>query len=250
MKHRHQNRNKSPRSAALRVRPGFTIVELLVVVAIIIVLASLVFIGMGRIQSTGRSAVCASNLRQVGVAMLSYASDNQGKLPPLAKIDPETGKQLGIWTLVVAREGYLWDNSIPGTPKLGEGNWACPDCRVPANTHGGYGIAEATVMQYDDRVSRANTRLGKSEFGSMRLTSIVNPAQPCLRATQSHRFFLRLCAMPRQASTPLTTWAGSTPVRRMSRPWNFFEKRWWSMPRRWSMVAWKSRTWTTSLTAL
>jgi len=180
MKHRHQNRNKSPRSAALRVRPGFTIVELLVVVAIIIVLASLVFIGMGRIQSTGRSAVCASNLRQVGVAMLSYASDNQGKLPPLAKIDPETGKQLGIWTLVVAREGYLWDNSIPGTPKLGEGNWACPDCRVPANTHGGYGIAEATVMQYDDRVSRANTRLGKSEFGSMRLTSIVNPAQTWL----------------------------------------------------------------------
>ncbi len=52
------------------------------------------------------------------------------------------------------------------------------------------------------------------------------------------------------ARIPLITLAGSTPVRRMSRPWNFLEKRWWSMPRRWRRVAWKSRTWTMSLTAL
>jgi prepilin-type processing-associated H-X9-DG protein/prepilin-type N-terminal cleavage/methylation domain-containing protein len=159
---------------------GFTLTELMVVIVIIVVLAAMTFMGASRMKAKARSAVCASNIRQVGMAMLSYTSDNQNKLPPLAEIDPRTGKQSGIWTLVLARAGYLWDPMTPGTPRTGEGVWACPECTQTANTHGGYGIAEATVIQYDDRVSRANTRLGKTEFGSLRLTSIKNPARTWL----------------------------------------------------------------------
>jgi prepilin-type processing-associated H-X9-DG protein/prepilin-type N-terminal cleavage/methylation domain-containing protein len=160
---------------------GFTLTELMVVIVIIVVLAAMTFMGASRMKEKARSAVCASNIRQVGMAMLSYTSDNQNKLPPLAKIDPRTGKQSGIWTLVLARDGYLWDPQTPGTPRLNEGVWACPECTESSNiTHMGYGIAEATVIQYDDRVSRANTRLGKTEFGSLRLTSIKNPSRTWL----------------------------------------------------------------------
>jgi prepilin-type processing-associated H-X9-DG protein len=153
----------------------------MVVIVIIVVLAAMSFMGASRMKEKARSAVCASNIRQVGMAMLSYTSDNQNKLPPLAKIDPRTGKQSGIWTLVLARDGYLWDPQTPGTPRLNEGVWACPECTESSNiTHMGYGIAEATVIQYDDRVSRANTRLGKTEFGSLRLSSIKNPSRTWL----------------------------------------------------------------------
>ena len=53
-----------------------------------------------------------------------------------------------------------------------------------------------------------------------------------------------------QARISLTTRAGSTPVRRWSRPWNLKENRWWSNPSRCSTVAWKSRMWTGSRTML
>lgn len=153
----------------------------MVVIVIIVVLATISFLGANRMKAKAQSAVCASNLRQVGMAMLAYTADNQNKLPPLAKIDPRTRKQSGIWTLVLARAGYLWDPETPGTPRLNEGVWACPGCTESSNvTHMGYGIAEATVIQYDDRVSRANTRIGKTEFGSLRLTSIQNPSRTWL----------------------------------------------------------------------
>lgn len=181
MKSPSSNRdNRRIEAIAIRRANGFTLTELMVVITIIVVLAALSFMGASKMKSKARSAVCASNLRQVGMAMLAYTSENNNKLPPLAKIDPRTGKQDGIWTLVLARAGYLWDPLTKGTPKTGEGVWACPECSERANTHGGYGIAEATVMQYDDRASRANTRLGRTEFGSLRLTSIKHPSRTWL----------------------------------------------------------------------
>ena len=53
-----------------------------------------------------------------------------------------------------------------------------------------------------------------------------------------------------QARIAFTGLAGSTPVSLESSPWNSTVNRAWSMPRRWSIVAWRSRTWTTSVTAL
>jgi len=76
---------------------GFTLVELLIVIAIVAVLAALSFMVVTKTKSTARSAVCASNIRQVGMAMLEYAYDNQNKLPPMDGKSPKTGKPAGIW---------------------------------------------------------------------------------------------------------------------------------------------------------
>jgi prepilin-type N-terminal cleavage/methylation domain-containing protein/prepilin-type processing-associated H-X9-DG protein len=77
-------------------RKGFTLVELLVVIAIILVMAGvLVPVGQGMI---GRSHTinCGKNLRQIGLATLMYAGDNQMKLP-------STSHQRGgnSWTLTL-----------------------------------------------------------------------------------------------------------------------------------------------------
>jgi len=55
---------------------------------------------------------------------------------------------------------------------------------------------------------------------------------------------------PRHANSAFTGLAGSTPVSFESRPWYSTVNFAWSMPRRWSIVACRSRTWTTSCTAL
>jgi prepilin-type N-terminal cleavage/methylation domain-containing protein len=60
---------------------AFTMVELLVVVAIIAVLASLLFSLASRMRNKASSAISTSNLRQIGTAIASYTSDNNSTLP-------------------------------------------------------------------------------------------------------------------------------------------------------------------------
>lgn len=181
MKNLKQNPNFTSRRGMFpSLSRGFTLTELLVVIAIIAVLASISFLGVSKTKEKAESATCMSNLRQVGAAMVEYAVDNNGKLPPLANIDPETGKQNGIWTLVLARAGYLWDTPGVGTVPCGTGVWACPSCTFVNNNRGGYGVAEASVIQYDDRKSTVNSRNGRSEFGSLRLSTIEDPANTWL----------------------------------------------------------------------
>jgi len=58
-----------------RIPHGFTLVELLVVVAVIAVLASLLLPAVSRAKQAAHSAVCKSNLRQYGQAVQMYLND-------------------------------------------------------------------------------------------------------------------------------------------------------------------------------
>lgn len=60
---------------------GFTLIELLTVIAIIAILAAILIPVAGRVRDQARSAVCLSNLRQIGVALQLYAYDHNDRLP-------------------------------------------------------------------------------------------------------------------------------------------------------------------------
>lgn len=60
---------------------AFTMVELLVVITIIAVLASLLFSLAIRMRTKASSAISTSNLRQIGTAIASHTADNNGTLP-------------------------------------------------------------------------------------------------------------------------------------------------------------------------
>lgn len=67
---------------------AFTLVELLVVLAIVAVLAALVTPAVGTAIERGRAAKCVNNLRQIGVAFQQYAADHDYRFPAIETEPP------------------------------------------------------------------------------------------------------------------------------------------------------------------
>jgi len=62
-------------------RRAFTLIEVLIVVGIIAVLAGLLLTVRSRASDKATAAMCVSNLRQIGMAILMYAQENEGVFP-------------------------------------------------------------------------------------------------------------------------------------------------------------------------
>ena len=68
-------------SFEFRRRAAFTLIELLLVIAIIAVLAGLLMPVVSKAKEAGRSTACLSNLRQMGIALQAYVGENNNHLP-------------------------------------------------------------------------------------------------------------------------------------------------------------------------
>lgn len=101
---------------------GFTMIELLVVTAIIGVLVSLLLPTLQQAKEKGKAADCANNLRQVFIAFAMHADDHDDYFP-----------HTYYWWRTLGSEGYLGAGEYHGgatTP--GPSGWAYKEQRWPA----------------------------------------------------------------------------------------------------------------------
>lgn len=95
-------------------RPGFTLVELLVVIGIIALLISILFPALNRARYAALRTACLSNVRQQVLAQLMYAEENKGKFCDRNENSPDYQRQQGYQGSAVSllRGRFVTDTRI------------------------------------------------------------------------------------------------------------------------------------------
>lgn len=149
---------------------GFTLIEVLVVIAVIAVLISILLPALAHARDSGRAVKCLSNHRQMFLACRAYADENKGNGPALG--EPYTS--LPNWALVVqhsaGRDGSTPDELYSTTSVL-----VCPSAAAvygnamtrtyAANATGLAGLA-GDRANFDDPLHPACVKFDQVAFPS------------------------------------------------------------------------------------
>jgi prepilin-type N-terminal cleavage/methylation domain-containing protein/prepilin-type processing-associated H-X9-DG protein len=153
---------------AARCKTAFTLIELLVVIAIIGILAALLLPALSSARARARQAACLSNLRQVGMALILYADENNDWLPPSEMKVKGVGTV--FWTSTVIP--YLQKKYLGA--QAGQDFLRCParpiwEATQPGNYTIGInygkvsGVLLPTSSFYDGKIARLSS-LGKRTY--------------------------------------------------------------------------------------
>jgi prepilin-type N-terminal cleavage/methylation domain-containing protein/prepilin-type processing-associated H-X9-DG protein len=114
------------------MRTAFSLIELLVVISIIAILASMLLPAIGMVREAAGQTSCASRLRQVGMMSLNYAGEHEDLLAPPLTFGNNTPPEWGFpYTVLYHHSVYLgqYDEQIGALPNLYFGS-ATPNGRT------------------------------------------------------------------------------------------------------------------------
>lgn len=216
-------------------RTGFTLLELLVVIAIITLLMAMLLPAIQKIRAAADKAQCASNLKQIGIALHNYHNDYLA-LPPQGNFT--VGSTFSGYSIHARLLPYIEQDNIhkqmnytigyaaqPDICKMKVKLYRCPsDSRDETRFDGGvefyptsYGFCIGTWLAIDQLTGAA----GDGAFGmnqKHKITSIYDGASYTLAATDVKSFTPALLdgglplgpdAPPPSSPAQITLWGGT-----------------------------------------
>ncbi len=149
-------------------RAGFTLTELLVVIAIIALLVALLFPVLARSKAGARSTVCKNNLRQLGMGLQMYVSENYSYPENRFQTNPPAASSSErFWLAKLEREKL----GIPPATNFNQaGVWRCPSAKWSDPLVLGYannvpGDFPSSYGYNDDRFARGGVLDYSNKFG-------------------------------------------------------------------------------------
>ena len=118
-----------PDSCRNRSRTGFSLIELLVVVAIIAVICAILLPVISTVRKQGQRVGCLNNQRQLSLAVFTYAQNNNGLIPPVQI----KGEAYPPWNLYPGTH-YNWSDTMMAGRYLDQGGWSGSIAKVDINT--------------------------------------------------------------------------------------------------------------------
>ncbi|MDF3130114.1 type II secretion system protein [Kiritimatiellaeota bacterium B1221] len=182
------------RSAAFAPPPGsdcraFTLIEMLVVIAIIALLMTLLAPVAGRTMENSRRSTCAGNIRSLTQGLLSYANDHQGFFPPTAP-NSNSWPWDGDWAIRYSDfyKNYLTDKEVYFCPTalkneiINEGTECYPVFPSKASNAWRVNISYAYFFGYDqwEKDGELNYKNGRNGYANM--TQVFAPSQSTIIA--------------------------------------------------------------------
>jgi prepilin-type processing-associated H-X9-DG protein len=114
-------------------RTAITLIEILIVAAIISVLAGLLLPTISMVRASAGTAVCLSNQRQIGLAVMAYSADERDCIPPWNAPAPDRDllglKYFGNWYGFI--EGYIPEFKTSRIWFCPQGPWKASELKSP-----------------------------------------------------------------------------------------------------------------------
>jgi prepilin-type N-terminal cleavage/methylation domain-containing protein/prepilin-type processing-associated H-X9-DG protein len=150
---------KAMNRAGKNLDRGFTLIEILVVVAIIGLLAAILFPVFARARENARRTSCASNLKQLGLGIMQYIQDYD-----------ETYPCVYLWA--ADSQGRYWTHDIYPYVKSTQ-VYVCPS----SNANGKFDINNLGQAQTSVRYGMNNNAFGSGTTQPTKAAQITQPAQ-------------------------------------------------------------------------